>query len=106
MINPNATSTHYGRVITVTRSRCDDSLNIQIMLESGHLINELGFIYHKTVACGDLVQVTLGFSIMSDRYGAKWIRKMQRRNKRYAKTEYKINQQAYATALKQNLKAV
>lgn len=106
MINPDATSRHYGRVVSLSRSRCNDSLNVEILLESGHLINELGFVYHKTLKVGDLVEVIVGFSIMSDRYGARWVRKMQRRNKRFAKTEARVNRQGYFTALKHNLKAV
>ena len=102
MINPNATSTHYGRVVNLTRSN-DTSLNITILLESGHLINELGFIYHKTVSIGDLVQVEIGFSIVSDKYGAKKIRKITPKNKKYKRIEYKVNQQSYYTALKHNL---
>ncbi len=104
MINPNATSKHFGRVVEVSRSRSNDSLNIKVLLESGHMVEELGFIYHKTVSIGDLVAVVIGFSIMTDRYGIKHVAKLTKRNKKYASVETRVNRQGYFTALKQNIK--
>ena len=101
MINPNATSNHYGRVVELSRSY-NGSLNIKVLLESGHMVEELGFIYHKTVAVGDLVSVVIGFSIMSDRYGIKHVTKLQRRNKLYGRVELRVNRQGYYTADRSN----
>jgi hypothetical protein len=103
MINANATSKHYGRVVKLDRSR-DGSLNIQVLLESGHLVEELGFVYHKTVAIGDLVAVTIGSSIMSDRYGVRHVSIVTKRNKLYSRIETRVNRQGYYTALRHNIK--
>jgi hypothetical protein len=105
MINPNATSIHYGRVVEVSRDR-SGSLNIKVLLESGHIVEELGFIYHKTVSLGDIVIVLIGYSIVSDRYGIKAIKRMQRRNPRYKGVENRINRHGFYTADRSNLKAV
>lgn len=103
MINPSATSKHFGRVIEISRSS-DGSLNIQVLLESGHVLEELGFVYHKTVSLGDLVSVTVGFSIVGDRYGIKKISKVTQRNKNYSRIEFRVNQQGFYTANRANIK--
>lgn len=77
MINPNATSSMYAEVLSVSTSR-DGSLNLKVLTISGHELSELGFIYHKSIKVGDLVKVEIGFSIMSDRYGVKAVRKMNK----------------------------
>lgn len=106
MINPNATSLHYGRVIEVSRSKGNNSLTLKVLLASGHMVEELGFIYHKTIKAGDLVACVIGFSIMSDRYGVKNIRRLRRDNKQYDKINTKVSKQSPFNCLKQNLKAV
>ena len=104
MINPNVTSQHFGRVIEVSRSRSDASLTIKVLLESGHLVEELGFVYHKTIKAGDLVACTVGFSIVSDRYGVKRISKLQRRNRKYKAIETRVSRQSPFNCLTQNIK--
>lgn len=106
MINPNALNTLYGRVIKISRCKFNNSLNIQVLLESGHLVEELGFIFHSTLKLGDLVQATIGFSIVSDRYGVKAIKRVNKTNKKYQRIEYRVNRQGYYTSNKSNLKAV
>jgi len=104
MINPNATSVHYGRVIEVSRSRSNGSLNIKVLLESGHMLEELGFVYHKTVKAGDLVRCIIGFSIMTDRFGVKHISKLRKDNRLYQRVEARTSKQSPFNCLKQNLK--
>lgn len=106
MINPNATATHFGRVVNLKRSLANQSLSITVLLESGHLVEELGFVYHKTLAVGDLVRCVIGFSMMTDRFGIKHVAKITKRNKRYSAIENRVNRQGYYTAIRSNLKAV
>lgn len=77
MLNPNHVSKMYGEVISLSRSP-DGSLNISVRMISGHILNELGFIRHKTLAVGDQVTCEIGYSITSDRYGIKGIRKTRK----------------------------
>lgn len=77
MINPNHQSQHYGRVTKLTRDH-NDSLNVTVVLVTGQTVTELGFIYHRTLKVGDVVTVTIGYSIMSNRYGIKAVRKTRK----------------------------
>lgn len=76
MINPNATCTRYGYVTKLSRSRCDGSLNVTVTLSDGSQIEELGFLYDDSLRSGDTVKIDVGFSITSDRFGIKGIKRV------------------------------
>lgn len=86
VINPNAKHIRYGRVTKLKRetnplhSRCG-SLDLEVTLVDGTKLNELGFVYHKTLKVGDFVLVTVGFRITSDRYGIETVRKSKHAEK-------------------------
>lgn len=78
MINPNATSRMYGEVLELKRSRANGSLAVMVRLISGQVLHELGFIYHKSLKVGDKVVCDIGYSITSDRYGIRAIRRQRK----------------------------
>ncbi len=75
MINPNAKHTRRGVVTKLSRSQYEKSLNLEVTLADGSVLNELGFIYHDSLKVGDKVRVQIGFRITSDRHGIESVRK-------------------------------
>lgn len=75
MINPNETHNRKGTVTRLSRSR-NGSLNLEVTLDNGTKLEELGFVYHKTLKQNDRVSVVIGFRIMSDRYGVESVRRI------------------------------
>lgn len=75
MINPDATCTRYGYITKLSRSH-NKSLNVTVTLPDGSTVEELGFLYDDSLRSGDTVQITIGFSIMSDRFGIKGIKRV------------------------------
>lgn len=77
MINPNAEFKAYG-IVTAVNRRPISGLSVEVETDHGTKLTELGFIYHRDIQVGDRVLVTIGFSIVSDRYGIRTIRKTKR----------------------------
>ena len=78
MINPNAKHKVKGIVTELSRSY-NKSLNVTVKTDCGSDLQELGFIYHKTLKVGDIVNITVGFRIVGDRYGIESIRRSNKK---------------------------
>lgn len=75
MINPNAKHSSKGVVTELTRWNDGRIRSLEVTLDSGRKLNELGFLEHKTIKIGERVSVVVGFRITSDRYGIESIRR-------------------------------
>ncbi len=78
MINPNAKHANIGTVTKLERSKYRGDIYLEVTLDNGTKLNELGFLYHKTLKLGDRVTVWIGFRITSDQYGIESVRKTKR----------------------------
>lgn len=78
MINPDRVHTAKGIVTELRRSPYNEDISLKVTLDNGHTIEEIGFVYHKTLKVGDRVSIQGRFSIMSDRYGIINVRKTKR----------------------------
>ena len=76
MINPNAKHSIKGTITKLERSADREDISLEVTLDNGTTLSELGFLYHRTAKLGDRVNCIVGFTIMSDRYGIESIRRI------------------------------
>ncbi len=75
MINPNAKHSQKGIVTHIRRNQHSTDICVDVTMENGMILSELGFLYHKTLKLGDRVNCVVGFRIVGDRYGIESLRK-------------------------------
>jgi len=78
MINPGKTHKTTGIVIALTRSKHFQDVEFKVRLDNGTVLPSHGFIYHKSLKIGDRVNCDVRFSITSDEYGIRGIRRTRR----------------------------
>lgn len=80
MINPNAKHSGTGIVTALKPSIMGGDLSITVKLLNGSELN--GFVEHKTLKIGDMVQCTVGFRIISDQYVIESVRKVSAKRRK------------------------